>query len=76
MSLKHSPDSDLDHNYPRLCCAEPWWLVINMVGGGYIGYHVAQKYDATNGFLAQQFGAYTKMPTWAYGQLTSEELGK
>lgn len=46
-----------------------------MAGGGYLGYHLSRKYDATNGFLAEQFGAFSKMPSWAYGQLTPAELG-
>ena len=46
-----------------------------MAAGAYLGSHVARKYDATNNFLAEQYSAYTRMPTWAYPQLTAAELG-
>jgi hypothetical protein len=49
--------------------------VINVAAGGYFMSWVARKADATTDFMAEQLGAFARMPSWAYGQLTQEELG-
>ena len=55
--------------------AEPWWHVLNALGGAAMLNWVAHKYDGTHAFMQTQLGAYAKLPTWAYDALNEEELG-
>ena len=50
--------------------------MLNAAAGGYLFYHLAVKYDATSGFMNQQFASYSQLPSWVYSQLSQEELGQ
>lgn len=44
------------------------------IGFAYFGHVLGEFYDDTNKVLAKQQSGYASLPTWAYSQLSPEEL--
>ena len=54
--------------------AEPWLHVGLGLMGAFLGHKLAAVYDDTTDELNRQYASYASLPSWAYSQLTAEEL--
>lgn len=60
----------------RSLFAEPWLHLIAAGVGGYLGLRLGAVYDDTSVTLRKQAAGYKSLPSWAYSQLSPEELGE